>query len=170
MRDNSLTWLTFKFGAGDRIHVERNQLQQSMRVDCNWWDLKERAELFEHLDGAHLERFHSKLNSKLLPLVSRQFWLISYPIRVINFPCTCKNDITKRLFNSDGSIWCNSSSSLLSPFLPATDGSSGAVRWTLQPSSGWIHVSLRKFPSKRCSFSLRRRRFFSSRFFWLNSY
>lgn len=53
------TWLTFQFGAGDRVHVERYQLKQSVRIDGDWRDVKQSPKLFEHLDGASLKRFHS---------------------------------------------------------------------------------------------------------------
>lgn len=34
-------------------------MQQSVRVDGDGRDVKQRAELFQHLDGARLKRFHS---------------------------------------------------------------------------------------------------------------
>lgn len=160
--------LTFQFSTGDGVHVEWNKLEKTVSIDGDWRDLKKSTELLQHLNGTHTERFHAVKNI-VMPIyqVYRKL-CATHPIFVISFPWTCKNEITKRLFNSDGSICLSSSSSLLST-LPIA-GSSGAVRWTLHPSSGCIHVSFLKLPSKRCSFSFNRRRFFSSRFRWLNSY
>lgn len=61
--DSYQTWLTFQFGAGDRVHVERNQLKQPMGVDGDGRDVKQSAKLFEHLNGASLKRFHSMKES-----------------------------------------------------------------------------------------------------------
>lgn len=107
---------------------------------------------------------------------SRSIWMAqgvndSMPVFVISFPSTCRKLTMNRLFSSIESSWrsSSSSSSLVSPVRPAI-GSNGAVRCTRKPPSGWIHVSRRRCPSKRCSFSLSRARFFSSRFRWLLSY
>lgn len=54
-----VTWLTFQFSAGNRVHVKGYQLKQSMRVNGDWRDVKQSAKLFQHLHSASLEWFHS---------------------------------------------------------------------------------------------------------------
>lgn len=112
----------------------------------------------------------NKRRKLLIPFSLQINYDLIYPTLVISFPCTCKKEIIKRLLSSDGSILSNSSSSLLSAFFPNIEQSNGAVLWTRHPPSGWNHVSFLRFPSKRCSFSFNRNRFFSSRFRCENSY
>lgn len=57
-RDARTMWLTFQFGAGDRIHVEGDKLKKPMWCDGDGRDLKQSAELFKHLNRTRLKRFH----------------------------------------------------------------------------------------------------------------
>lgn len=51
--------LTFDFRAGDGVHVERYQLEKSVRIHRNWRDVKKCTKLFQHLNSTCLEWLHS---------------------------------------------------------------------------------------------------------------
>lgn len=140
-----------------------------MWIYGNWWNMKESSKLFEHLCGASVKRLHA-VDIKLLSFFKDPIKIQFYPILVMSFPWTCKNEIIKRLLSSDASILSSSPSSLLSALFPSMVQSNGPVLWTRLPPSGWIHVSFLRFPSNLCSFSFNRNRFFSSRLRCENSY
>ena len=140
-----------------------------MWIYWNRWYMKKCTKFLKHLCSACVKWVHSR-EQEINTFILMKLVCTTYPTLVISFPCTCKKEIIKRLLSSDGSIFSNSSSSLLSSFVSNTEQSNGAVLWTRLPPSGWIHVSFLRFPSNRCSLSFNRKRFFSSRFRCVNSY